>query len=217
MSVRKLFSLGAIAAVAVMAFGAGSASASTSLRFDPGGALLSGATTIKNTTAHHATLVTNVGTVTCRETFFSADVNSNTSATTITGKLTSLTFTSCTDTIAAVNITDCTLHAGTPLPTVHIQGTSSAGGTITVNGVVERCAVQASTNACYYAQSGAATGAATNSDSAIRFNNPVIPAVGVQPTTDALAPGLCGATANFSTVLTHIVQNGTNRTVAIGT
>jgi hypothetical protein len=213
MSIRRFASLAAIAAVAVMAFGAASASATTTLRLDPGNTPFSGATTISNTTARPAVLTTNIGVVTCNQTFFSADVNSHSSATTITGKLTSLTFTSCTDTIAPVNITSCTLHAGSPLPTVHVLGTSSAGGTVSVNGVVERCSVQASTNACYYAQNGAAPGTAVNSTSSITYTN--IPAVSSAPTTDALASGLCGATATFSTTLTHIVQTSTNRTVTI--
>jgi predicted DNA-binding protein with PD1-like motif len=213
MSIQKLFTSTAIAAVAVMAFGAGSASATTALRLDPGGTF-TGATTISNTTAHHATIVTNIGTITCRETRFSADVNSHTSATSITGKLTSLTLTSCTDTIAPLNYTDCALHAGSPLPTVHILGTSSAGGTATVNGVVWRCAIQGSTTSfCYLSQNGAWNGSVANATSSITFSN--LSAVSSAPTTDAFAAGLCGATATFSTTLTHIVQTSTNRTVTV--
>jgi predicted DNA-binding protein with PD1-like motif len=213
MSIRK-FSLSAtIAAIGVMALGVGSASASTALRLDPGNTVFSGATTISNTTSHPAVLTTNIGVVTCNQTFFSADVNSHSSATTITGKLTSLTFTSCTDTIAPVNYTSCRLHAGTALPTVHIVGVSTAGGTMTINGMVERCSIQGSPNGCYFGQTGAANGSVVNVNSSITFST--VPFVSVAPTTDALHPGLCGTTATFSTTLTHIVQTSTNRTVTV--
>jgi hypothetical protein len=92
---------------------------------------------------------------------------------------------------------------------VHITGSSGAGGAVAINGVVERCANQSSTSACYYATSAMANGVATNADSAIRFTN--VPLTTVVPTTDSLAAGLCGASGTFSTTLTHIVQTSTNR------
>jgi hypothetical protein len=210
MSIWKLFTSTAIAAVAVMAVGAGSASATTTLRLDPGNTF-TGATTISNTTSRHSTFVTNIGTLTCKQAIFSADVDSHTSATSIAGRLTSLTFTSCTDTIAPWDYTSCASHAGSPLPTVSITGTSAAGGTMAINGVVLRCAVRSSTYACYYAFASTANGSVVNATSSITYTN--VPLGSVSPTTDALAGGLCGATMTFSTTLTHIVQTSTNRTV----
>jgi hypothetical protein len=84
---------------------------------------------------------------------------------------------------------------------------------VAVSGVVERCSIQSSTSACYYQQNSSANGAAVNSNSSITYTN--IPAIGVTPTTDALATGLCGATATFSVTGTHIVQSSTNRTVTL--
>jgi hypothetical protein len=148
MSIRKLAVLAAIAAFGVLALGAGPASATTVLRLDPGNTVWSGVTKITNTTSDTAVLSTSLGAVTCASTKFTADLTSHHSATSITGHLTTLTFSSCTDHIAAVNIQECGLHAGSPLPTVHITATSATANTIVVNNAVVRCSIQNSTSGC---------------------------------------------------------------------
>ena len=208
MSIRRLAALAAIAALGLLALGSASASATTSLRTDPGGGLLSGSLTIKNTTADPAVLETAAGTITCNQTFFDADVNSNTSATTIGGKLTSLTFTSCTDTLLAVNISSCTLHAAS-VPTVTISA-NAGGGTITLGHTVVRCAN--GLTGCYFTTVNA-TGAAVNATSSIDFT---ASATAVAPTTDAVPAGNCGSSGAFSVKLTHIVS-ATNATVTVTT
>jgi hypothetical protein len=111
MVVRKAAALAALTAIGVLALDSTSASATTALRTDPSGALLSGAT-VRNIASDPFLLVHQSGSLTCSQAFMDLDVNSNTSATSITGKLTTMTFTSCSDTILAVNIVDCTLVAG---------------------------------------------------------------------------------------------------------
>jgi hypothetical protein len=142
-----------------------------------------------------------------------ADLGANKSVTTsITGSLTSLTFTSCTDTILALNISSCRLHPVGAVPTVQL--TAAAGnGVVQLAGVVERCATSA-TQACYYSLPTVA-GTLTNASSSIAFVDvPYAPIA--TSTTDAVAAANCGTTGNLSFTLTHIVQS-TNQTVTVTT
>src|SRR4051794_5346805 len=109
MSIRKLALLAAVAALGLLALGAVTASATTAVRLH-NGTVVNG--TIKNTSSGPATLHTDAGKITCTTTAFDADVNGNPAAT-VTGKLTTLTFTSCTDNLLAVNVLSCHLAAGT--------------------------------------------------------------------------------------------------------
>jgi hypothetical protein len=73
MLVRKIALVAAIATVGLL--GVASASASTALRMDPGGTLLSGATTVTNTTSDPASWIsTGWGTTTGSQTFADLDV-----------------------------------------------------------------------------------------------------------------------------------------------
>ena len=209
MSIRHFAMLAAVAALGLLALGSASASATTSLRTDPGGGLLSGTTTIRNTTSDPVVFETLAGTITCNQAFFDADVNSNAGAASITGTLTSLTFTSCTDTLLAINVSDCTLHAAS-MPTVQIAATAT-GGTITLRHTVVRCAV-GPTTACYFTTVNA-TGAAVNATRSIDFTASV---TAVTPTSDAAPAGNCLSTASLSWRFTHIVS-ATNATVTVTT
>jgi hypothetical protein len=210
MSIRKLTLLVATAAMGLLAVGFGSASATT-LRADPGNtAFPAGNVTITNTSSSTATLTTALGNLTCESTRFHADVNQN-GAATLTGRLTALTFTQCTDTIPVLTITSCHLHTP-PVPTISI--TSTGGGTtgsVVLGDVVVRCAFAGTPNACYFT-AATANGVATNATSTIQYNN--VAAVGVSPTSDTLG-ALCPSTGTFGVTLRHIVQAGTNRTVTI--
>ena len=208
MSLRHFATLAAVAALGLLVLGSSSASATTVLRTDPGGGLLTGSTTIRNTTAGTAVFETSAGTITCNQTFFDADVDSNSGATSITGRLTTLTFTSCTDTTLFLNFLDCTLHAAST-PTVRITGTAG-GGTITLSDTVVRCAV--GLTACYFTTVNA-TGAAVNATSSIDLTASL---TAVAPTTDAIPAGNCGSTAALTWRLTHIVS-ATNATVTVTT
>jgi hypothetical protein len=211
MSIRRLAALAAIAAIGVLALGAGSASATTTLRTDPGGGLLSGSLTIRNTSADPAVLATGAGTVTCNQTFFDADVNGNTGATNIGGKLTTLTFTTCTDTILAVNILDCTLATGS-VPTVTITAVAG-GGTVVLGDTIVRCATSTPGKACYYT-AATATGNGSNAGNSIAYAN-----VGVTGLTtgftDGIVPVNCGSSGTFGVTLTGIVQGATTNQVTI--
>lgn len=215
MTMLRWTSLAMFAVLGALALGAMSASASTFIRTDPGGGLLSGSTTIRNTTSDTATFASLAGTMDCSQTFLDADLNASSSATSISGTLTALTFTSCTGRFGLVPYPDCSLHAiGGALPTITISPLA-IGGAVTLNDVTVRCATTG-TNACYYTSASIA-GAASNAASSISFTNfggtPVLPA----GTTDAAPPGNCGSSFTASTTLTHIVQGGTNRTITITT
>ena len=215
MSIRRLATLAVVAALGLLSLGSGSVSATTFLKTDTGAGAptpLTGNTTIRNTTADPAVLEMAVGTVTCNQTFFDADVNSNSSATTIGGKLTSLTFTSCTDTLLAVNFPSCRLQTAS-VPTVHIAGTAT-GGNITLGHTVVRCANGTTPTGCYFTSVNIA-GTATNVSSSIDFVGSVT-AVVPPGVTDAAVAGNCGSTGNLAVKATHIVS-ATNGTITVTT
>lgn len=88
MFIRKPTFPAALVVVSLLALGAASASASasTALRTDPGSALLTGSTTIRNTSSDGvAWTFPGVGTFSCGQVFFDADVTRSTSATAISG------------------------------------------------------------------------------------------------------------------------------------
>lgn len=215
MTIRKLASLMAIAALGLLALGAASASASTALRTDPGGALLTGSTTLTNTTADPAVLtMPSVGTITCNQTFFDADVTRNASTSSISGTLTNLTFTSCTDTILGIDIPDCTLSPTSPFPAVSIVGTSAAGGTVSLSDPTIRCATSPNLGFCYYTPHTVPTGNFLNSNSSLTYSVTGVTAVAGSNSLGAFCGGAAGT---FNTTLTHVVQGGTNRTMTLTT
>jgi hypothetical protein len=203
----------AIVAVGLLVLGSSAAPAATYLRTDPGGALLLGSTLFGNTTSDRAVLTTNTGTFTCQGTSFAANTTGDASASgSLTGTLTSLTFTSCADDGAPVNFSSCALHAGSTPPTVQLDGGSTTS-TVRVSGIVERCAVQSSSNACYYKQLGTATGTFTNATSSLTL--PSIALTRATTTTDGLSASWCGESSTLSTTVTDVVQQSTGRTLTI--
>lgn len=218
MPIRRSAALTALAlsATSVLALGASPSSATTTLRLDPSNTVFSGATQIRNNRADPAVFSTSLGTITCPETDFEFDVSRHTSATSISGSLTTFTLTACTDTIAPVNITSCHLHQPTTAPGVTITG-GAGGGTIVLSNTVWRCNIQNSPPpgfACYYSAS-TANGSYSNSLNSLTF--PTVTTSTVQPTSDALASGLCGSASTLGFSLTHIVQSTTNKTLTVTT
>jgi hypothetical protein len=215
MSIRKLAMLTAVAALGLLALGSSSASATTALRTDPGGALLSGSTTITNTSSGNAVLnLPGLGTVTCTNTKFDADANSNSSATTIAGTLTSLTFSTCSDTIPIITVTHCELDPDRAKPSVSISSTA-IGGNVTINDAGVRCFTPTLNGFCYYTGTTAsAVGIGNNAASTLTYTN-----VQVDRYAGATSDlgSTCGNNGNFSVTLNHIVQGGTNATVTITT
>jgi hypothetical protein len=207
MSIRKLALVVATAAVGLLAVGFGSASATT-LATDPGSVPFPTSTvSITNTTSGTSLLTTSLGNLTCTNTKFVATVNNN-HATTLTGTLGQLTFSSCTDTIPVLTISSCAMHGASP--TVHIMSTSPTTGSVNLTDVGVRCAFT-SGGACYFT-AGVANGVANNTTSTISYTS--VGAVGITGTSDNLGI-LCPSSGTFSTSLTHIVEVGTNRTVTI--
>lgn len=211
MFIRRSVSVAAIAAVGLLAVG--SASASTTLRTDPGGGLLSGATTVRNVTSDPATLVTAAGDVSCAQAFSDIDVNANSSATSISGKITSLTLTSCTDNILAVNVLDCTLATGN-LPTVTVTA-NDTGGSVVQGDTISRCATSTVGKACYFTASSA-SGAGVNATKRLDYSGVGVVAI-TTGFTDAIQPANCGSSGTFGVTLTHAVQSTGTNTVTITT
>jgi hypothetical protein len=209
MLIRNFALPAVIVASGLMALGAVSAQATTAIRTDPGGALLSGTTTLKNTSSTPAILVmTGIGTVSCAQTTVVGNAKTNTSATTITGTGQG-TYTSCTDTFPVIDIESCRGH-GT-FPSITITSTAT-GGLIRSGDAMSRCAVTGtSTGACYYT-AATATGVANNAASTITYAN--VPVTSV--TTSGSLGALCGSTGSYSSKLTHGV-NQSNQTLTITT
>jgi hypothetical protein len=203
--------IAAIAALGLLALGSASAPASTTLRTDPGGGLLSGSTTVTSTSNEPVVMPLNLGTVTCNSLKFDADVTSNSSATSIAGTLTGLTLTSCTDTIPVISVGSC--HASTT-PAVSITA-NDTGGHMNLTDVLVRCPVAGGPNACYFT-AATATGVELNATSSLAYTNVATVYPASNPA-DGLGGNICGATGTFSATLTHLVQGGTNATLTITT
>jgi hypothetical protein len=213
MAVRRLAAAVAIAVAGVLVLGGGSASAATYLRTDPGDALLSGSTLFGNTASDRAVLATSTGTFTCQGTSLAAQATGNANPSgSLTATLTALTFSSCADDGAPVNFSSCALHSGSTPPTVQLDGDFTAS-TVWVSGIVERCAVQSSSSACYYTQFGTATGTYTNATSSLEL--PSIALTRATTTTDGLSATWCGASVALSTTVTHVVQQSTSNTLTV--
>jgi hypothetical protein len=103
----------------------------------------------------------------------------------------------------------CHRH-GTALPHISINGTAN---TMTFTDVIVRCNIVSSNQGCYYT-TATMTGVPNNVASTLTFTNVAVVAISA-PTTDAVAPGACASSGNFSVQFRHIVQGGTNRTVTI--
>ncbi|HEX5923965.1 MAG TPA: hypothetical protein VFY45_09040 [Baekduia sp.] len=211
MSIRKLAILVTAGTLALLFAGAVSASAATTVRTDPGGALLTGATTLRNTTSDTAVITTSAGALTCSQASFDAHLTANVSSSIIGGGLTALTLTACTDTLPTVNIEECTLHAPT-LPQVRLTSTAG-GGDFTVIDPTVRCKLVSQNIACYYTF-GDLAGFLSNVPSMLTFTN--VPVTTVTPTGDALSTAMCGNGSVFNVTFTHIVDDA-NRTITVTT
>jgi hypothetical protein len=220
MLIRKMAVLASLATIGLLSLGAGAASAtSTAIRTDPGG-LLTGATTITNGASDTSTLALDgLGTIHCSQTTFEATLASNTGASSVTGTLNQLTFTSCTDTIPVIGISSCHLDASLGLPAIHIVADNSsaagANGTVQVTDPRVKCNLINGGNAgCYYTgTSSSAIGDAFNANSRIVFPN-----VTAHHVTGSGDQGvLCGTQGSFNATLTDVRQVGTNRTITVTT
>jgi hypothetical protein len=209
---RAIF-VAAIIGVGLSALDADAASATTAIRTDPSGALLTGTTDITNAASDPAVLATQAGTVTCTVKRNRFRLTIHISAGPITGHFQFGTFTSCTDTILAINISSCTLQAGTT-PTVSITS-AAGGGTVNLGNTTFRCATSA-TQGCYY-NAASANGTMTNTPSAIRYSNVAVSAQIPAGITDAVSVANCGTTGTFSVAETNIVQTGTGNSVTLTT
>jgi hypothetical protein len=202
-------------AFGILAVGVDSASATTSLRLDPGNTAWSGATTITSTSGDPATFifVSPNGHMTCSNTSFHVDVASHTSATSITGTLTALTFSSCADSLPVISFTDCRLVPVTGNGAhLSITATSATTSTDTITDARVFCGVAGSTSGCYYTMASA-SGSGNNLSSSLTFSNLAVSRATSGVTNDLGAA--CGTSATLGFTLTHIVQTGTNKTVTI--
>lgn len=213
MSIRKLVVL--VTALGLLALGSASAPAATTLRTHPGGALLSGPATIRSTSGETTTFITLAGIVACTQSSFDASVSSI--GGTVSGTLTSLTFTGCEDEILGFGFNECHLH-GAPPPSVSIVANSALGGTVTFGHTVLRCAVN-DTQACYFT-APSIVGTERNLPSTVNFPNTVM--TNTAPTSDALLPAtrcfaaIGGVSGTLAVKFTHIVT-ASNATVTVTT
>lgn len=201
------------AVLAILTAGVSPAGASTTLRTDPGGALLSGSTTVRSGAGGSFTAASQLGAGTCTEAGIDFDVQRNSSATSITGSLTSLTFTSCTGQFTGTTFASCTLSADDPFPTVHITA-GVGGGTVTITDLTVRCSFMSSPSFCYFTAT-TVVGTFQNGPATLRSTN-----VAFTPTTGTTGlPFLgCGGTGTvWSWDLTDLVQSTTNRTLTVTT
>lgn len=214
MIIRKQTLLAGLSGLAVLVL-AGTAPAATTLRTDPGGALLSGPTTLTNTSSDplQVTGFGGVGGFNCSQSSFDADVSRNSSATSITGTLTSLTFTSCAGGLGGTALRSCALSADDPSPIIHFDGRSN-GGLVVVDDPTLQCATSSPTAFCYYTAPPAMVGMQLNAPSTLSYPSPVgfVTASG----TGSLGAA-CGTGGFFTWTFTHIVQGFTSRTITITT
>jgi hypothetical protein len=209
-SIRRFAVQAVVVALGLLTFGTVATPAATTVRTDPGGALLTGATTLRNTSSDLAVFATSAGSITCTQASFDAHLTANTSSSIIGGRLTAMTFTACTDSLPTVNIEDCALH--TTAPQVRLTSNAGGGTFSVIDDPVVRCKVAATATACYFTF-GTLTGPLVNTPSTLTFTNQSVTAVTATP--DAVAPANCG-NGSFSTVFTHIVDDA-NRTITVTT
>jgi hypothetical protein len=183
------------------------ASASTALRTDLGGVLLSGPTAITNTTSERVTgQFPGSGSWRCDAASFVIDVNSRTSTSSIAGTLTSLDFTSCSGWVS------CSLSPDEPLPTVSILAMDGSA-TVTLKDLTIRCLASGTPPSYCYYTAPTVLGVQSNALSKLTFTN--VSLLHVTGTDDLGAS--CGTFTAVSWAHTHIVQRFTNRTITVAT
>lgn len=210
MAMRRWATMAAVVALGLVVPASASALGSPHIRTDPGASLLVGSTTFKNTSADSATLdIPTLGTIHCSQTSFVADATANTSATTftLTGTLTSLTLSFCTDSIPALDFPDCTLRPGTT-PTLGIE--AGAPSRIRISTPIVRCQTPFLITFCEYSPGSAPIGFMQALTSNLTYNMTGMTNLGTG------AGHSCGTTpATLRLTLTDLVQTGTNRTITI--
>jgi hypothetical protein len=215
MSIRKMALLAAISALGLLAIGSASASATT-IRLDPLNTIAPAGSQIMNGGSGSATLTTDlVGNpkIHCANTAFSADIGAS-GATNVTGKLTTLTFTSCTDNLPVINISSCHLH-NSGIPTLSIMAGTGGASTTALNDPLVYCGVVASTSGCYYT-AAQANGTGSNTGSTLNFPNVAVTHTAAGTTNDLGA--LCGGFATFTVALSDLTvrdPSGSSTTVTV--
>lgn len=215
MSTRTLRSL-LIAMTVLGATQLASASAALTVRTDPGGPLLSGSTVIRSTSGDPAVIDHNaVATFTCTTTTFRGDLNSRSSPTAITGRLTELTFTNCSNYVTPFQYpSGCALHAPGTAPAMNFTA-QQGGAFVEITDATLRCPRQdgAIGGVCYWTFSSM-LGATLNNPTTLDV--PAASATSTTATGDATL-ALCPSAASLKFRVTHLVQDGTNRTVTFTT
>jgi hypothetical protein len=155
-----------------------------------------------------------LGHINCSSSSFHADIGAS-GGFSVTGKLTALTFTSCTDSVPTIEFTGCHLHNG-GVPTVHIAaaGGSPGGGTVVLNNTLMRCGVAGSTQGCYY-HSVSATGTWSNVNSSLRFSG-VSLSHSAMGTTDDLG-AVCGNAGTWNVLFTDLTGGTSGSTLTVTT
>jgi hypothetical protein len=210
MPIRLLALLAALAALGLFAVSAASASTSIAVRTDPGGALLSGSTTITSTAAHTTFTYDDFSMSSCHAGSADFDLTQSTNASSITGTLTRLNL-GC----VPSGTSPCALDTG-PLPVVNVSTYSpDSRALVAINDLTLRCpttTIFGVATQCYYT-APTALGLATNVPSRLTFEDIAITNI---PRSDSVAAA-CHSVALFSLTLTGLVQGGTNRTVTFKT
>jgi hypothetical protein len=196
----------------------GSPGTRTFLRTDPANLQVPGGGTLMNRSSDQARWsFTGLGdTLQCSTTTSDIDVGASGGAT-VTGTLTGLTLTGCSDSFPSpVTITTCAMVS--PRPSVAFKTTSHLGGSATFGTTFVRCGVSMTPFACYYAASSL-TGVYANSGASLTFNNAVFGPGGPSGTTDDIGiPLACGGGhSTFNLALTDITYAGTGTTVTVRT
>ncbi len=120
--------------------------ATSVMRKDPGGAMLTANSTLTST-AGVLTLTTGTGAVQCDTGKVTIKVTAPDGNPSVTAHVESMTYDSCNDTVPMLDITECAAIA--PLPTLTITA-GAGGGTVTFNSIRLRCPVAVGGDACYY-------------------------------------------------------------------
>lgn len=199
MSIRKpLLAMVVVSALAVLAGGAGSASAASYFHAGTamGNHLANGDTVSTRAAGTFSLTVTTVGNINCSQLSGSYTVGASGGAT-VAVSLATWNATTCTDTVPVLTFTGCAATA--PLPAGTATGTGAAGGTVAFTNLYVRCAVMGTTNACYY-RDAAANGTYANMGATLTFTNDVMVHNAPGGTTDDIGI-LCGNGGTMSATL----------------
>jgi hypothetical protein len=162
MFMRKLALLCALAAIGVL--GAGAASSSAAVYIHGGtstGNVLASGTAINGSLASgtRAVLTTSLGTITCSVSPFAGTVGAS-GGSSLTGSLSNLSFSTCTDTIPFIDVSSCDFYTDTQNPASFsiadssvVESGNSATGTLSTT-VTVRCHLSLGAGDCFFRASG---------------------------------------------------------------